>query len=156
MVEIQIEKLDKDSQDNEQEAVKPKRDSKNRAYATGKRKTSIARLWLEPGKGKITVNKMDVAKYFPVAAHTALINQPFEVTETLAKYNILCTVKGGGKSGQASAIRHAIARALKLFNPEAYHAELRKAGLLTRDSRIVERKKYGKKKARKSFQFSKR
>ena len=156
MVEIQIDKIEKAAQENEQEVVKPKLDKKNRAYSTGKRKTSIARVWLVQGKGKISVNKKDIAEYFPVAEHVVLINQPFAVTDTLAKYDVLCTVKGGGKSGQASAIRHAIARALKLYNAEAYHAELRKAGLLTRDARIVERKKYGKKKARKSFQFSKR
>jgi small subunit ribosomal protein S9 len=130
-------------------------DAQGRSYATGKRKCSIARVWLKKGKGKIIVNKQDFTEYFGKDAHM-IANQPFEVTDTSGKYDIYCTIKGGGVSGQVQALKHGISKALLAFNPEAFRILLRKAGFLTRDSRVVERKKYGRKKARKSFQFSKR
>ena len=137
------------------ENKKAKLDKFGRAYSTGKRKTSIARVWLKPGKGQVTVNKKTFTKYFGEAARM-IVDQPLEVTDTLKKYDIICTVKGGGLSGQVQAIKLGISRALVVYNNEAYKSPLRKAGLLTRDARIVERKKCGRKKARKSFQFSKR
>ncbi len=135
---------------------KPRLDKLGRSYATGKRKTSIARVWLKPGKGKFIVNKKDFTQYFAEEDAANIANIPFQVTDSEKKYDILCTVSGGGQSGQVQALKHGISKALNLYNPEAYHSLLRKAGLLTRDSRVVERKKYGRKKARKSFQFSKR
>ena len=135
---------------------KPIIDSKGRTYATGKRKRSIARVWIKPGKGKFTVNKKELKKYFADESSEAIINIPFQTTDTLGKYDVFCTVQGGGFTGQTDAIKHGISKALALLNPEAYRKLLRQAGLLTRDSRVVERKKYGHKKARKSFQFSKR
>lgn len=130
-------------------------DSKGRFYATGRRKTSSARVWVKPGNGKITINKKDVEKYFGRPVLRMIINQAFEVTDNMGKIDVVCTVEGGGLSGQAGAIRHGIARALDKYNPDL-HTALRKAGFLTRDSRAVERKKPGRAKARKSFQFSKR
>jgi small subunit ribosomal protein S9 len=137
-------------------AKKNEVDSLGRAYATGKRKTSIARAWIKKGKGKFIVNGKEFTKYFSDEDAFAIATQGFKATDTEKKYDVLCTVKGGGASGQAQALRHAISKALVVFNEVAYKSLLRKAGLLTRDSRIVERKKYGHKKARKSFQFSKR
>ncbi|MFZ8864499.1 MAG: 30S ribosomal protein S9 [Rickettsiales bacterium] len=137
-------------------AKKNEVDSLGRAYATGKRKTSIARAWIKQGKGKFIVNGQEFTKYFSDEDAFAIATQGFKATDTEKKYDVLCTVKGGGASGQAQALRHAISKALVVFNEVAYKSLLRKAGLLTRDSRIVERKKYGHKKARKSFQFSKR
>lgn len=137
-------------------AKKNEVDSLGRAYATGKRKTSIARAWIKQGKGKFIVNGKEFTKYFSDEDAFAIATQGFKATDTEKKYDVLCTVKGGGASGQAQALRHAISKALVVFNEVAYKSLLRKAGLLTRDSRIVERKKYGHKKARKSFQFSKR
>lgn len=138
-----------------QEPRTPKKDKLGRAYATGRRKNATARVWIKAGSGKITVNKIDVTKYFARPVLQMILNQPFEATDTLGKFDVYCTVTGGGLSGQAGAIRHGISRALDNFEPEL-HKVLRKLGFLTRDSRVVERKKYGKKKARKSFQFSKR
>lgn len=124
-------------------------------YGTGKRKNSIARVWVRPGQGKITVNKRDITSYFPRDSYRTLIMQPFLDTNTSGQFDVVCTAKGGGTTGQAGAIIHGIARALDAIS-ESYHDALRKGGFLTRDSRVVERKKYGKRKARKSTQFSKR
>ncbi|MBL6784834.1 MAG: 30S ribosomal protein S9 [Rickettsiales bacterium] len=131
-------------------------DSLGRSYGTGKRKTSIARVWIKKGKGKFVVNGQEIKKYFPFEKYRVVINQPFKATDTLKKYDVLCTVSGGGVSSQADALVHGISKALSVHNPEAYHSVLRANGFLTRDDRIVERKKYGRKKARKRFQFSKR
>ena len=131
-------------------------DKQGRSYGTGKRKTSIAKVWLKPGKGKIIINKKDIKEYFKRATYRMIVNQPFEATDTEKKYDVICSVVGGGLSGQADAVTHGISKALSVHNPEAYHLSLRKGGFLTRDDRIVERKKYGRKKARKRFQFSKR
>ena len=130
-------------------------DSLGRTYATGRRKNAIARCWIKPGKGKITVNKREFADYFPRGTHQMVIGQPFDITNTVAQFDVMCTVKGGGLSGQAGALRLAISKALQICD-QSLHAVLRRNGFLTRDSRAVERKKYGRKKARKSFQFSKR
>jgi small subunit ribosomal protein S9 len=134
----------------------PEIDAQGRSYGTGRRKDSSARVWVKPGKGAIEVNGKDVTKYFGRPVLRMVINQVFEVTNSVGHFDVFCTVKGGGLSGQAGAIRHGIARALDGFNPVTYHKALRTAGFLTRDSRAVERKKPGRKKARKSFQFSKR
>ncbi len=137
------------------ELKEAKIDSLGRSYGTGRRKESTARVWVKKGKGKIIVNKKDVTNYFGRPVLRMIINQPFAATKTEGEFDIYCTVKGGGASGQAGAIRHGISRALDAFNP-TLHSILRKGGFLTRDSRAVERKKYGKAKARRSFQFSKR
>ncbi len=133
----------------------PKIDELGRSYATGKRKNSIARVWIKPGSGKITVNGRDQEVYFARPVLRLIIRQPFEVAERVDQYDVIATVKGGGLSGQAGAVKHGISKALNLYEP-ALRAPLKAAGFLTRDSRVVERKKYGKAKARKSFQFSKR
>lgn len=125
------------------------------AYGTGRRKNSIARVWIRPGKGVITVNKKNIADYFPRQSYKTQIEQPFIDTKTNGQYDVVCTAKGGGTTGQAGAIIHGIARALDCIS-ENFHDILHKNGFLTRDSRVVERKKYGKRKARKSTQFSKR
>ena len=124
-------------------------------YATGKRKTSIARVWILPGEGRIFVNKKPVEEYFLRDTSLMIIKQPFELTGTWGRFDVRATVVGGGLSGQAGAVRHGISKALLEVDP-SYRGELKKAGLITRDSRKVERKKYGLKGARKSFQFSKR
>ena len=129
--------------------------SKDLAYGTGRRKNAIARVWVKRGKGDYKINSKNLALYFPREYHAAAVLKPFTSTDTLGQFDLFCTVKGGGKTGQAEAIRHGIARALDCLMPET-HSTLRKNGLLTRDPRVVERKKYGKKKARKSPQFSKR
>ncbi len=133
----------------------PKKDKLGRSYATGHRKDAIARVWLKSGKGNIVVNGKALEEYFPRPVLRMIINQPFVVANRVAQYDVFCTVSGGGLSGQAGALRHGISRTLDLFEPEL-HTVLKKAGFLTRDSRVVERKKYGKRKARRSFQFSKR
>ena len=130
-------------------------DSSGRAYSTGKRKSSIARVWIKPGTGKITVNGRKEEIYFSSKSHRLLLNQPLISSNRKAEIDVFCTVKGGGLSGQAGAIRHGISRALVNFEPEL-RKNLKKEGFLTRDSRVVERKKYGKAKARRSYQFSKR
>lgn len=127
----------------------------NGGYGTGKRKDSVARVWVRPGKGKITVNNKDFTDYFPRESYRTAILKPFTVTNTTSQYDVVCTAKGGGTTGQSGAIAHGIAKALDCIS-EDFHSILRKNGLLTRDSRVVERKKYGKRKARKSTQFSKR
>ncbi len=133
----------------------PKIDNLGRSYATGKRKNASARVWIKKGKGKITVNGRPVETFFARPVLRMVINQPFEATKTSGEFDVICTVKGGGLSGQAGAVRHGISKALDLYNPDN-HTVLRREGFLTRDSRVVERKKYGKRKARRSFQFSKR
>lgn len=135
--------------------VEPKIDAQGRSYATGKRKNAIARVWIKPGSGKITVNGRDAETYFARPVLRMIINQPFNVAERVGSYDVFCTVTGGGLSGQAGAVRHGISRALTFFEP-ALRPVLKKGGFLTRDSRVVERKKYGRAKARRSFQFSKR
>ncbi|MGB0907927.1 MAG: 30S ribosomal protein S9 [Maricaulaceae bacterium] len=133
----------------------PKIDELGRAYATGKRKNSIARVWIKPGNGKITINGRDQETYFARPVLRLIIRQAFEVSGRVDAYDVTATVKGGGLSGQAGAVRHGISKALTYYEP-ALRASLKAAGFMTRDSRVVERKKYGKAKARKSFQFSKR
>jgi len=132
-----------------------KLDAQGRAYATGKRKDAVARVWIKPGSGKIIVNKREQEVYFARPVLRLLLQQPFECVERKNQYDVWCTVSGGGLSGQAGAVRHGVSKALTLYEPELRGA-LKKGGFLTRDSRVVERKKYGKAKARKSFQFSKR
>ena len=133
----------------------PKIDELGRAYATGKRKTAIARVWIKPGSGRITVNKKDHTEYFGRAVLQMIIKQPLEAAERNDQFDVYCTVTGSGPSGQAGAVRHGIAKALTYYEP-SLRSTLKKGGFLTRDSRVVERKKYGRKKARRSFQFSKR
>ncbi|GAT75708.1 30S ribosomal protein S9 [Ehrlichia ruminantium] len=130
-------------------------DVHGRAYGTGKRKEAVARVWLAVGKGNVTVNGMDLFKYFKKNTLCRKVYNPFIITSTSGCYNVIATVKGGGISGQAGAVAHGISKALADINP-SLHAILRSGGLLTRDSRVVERKKYGQHKARKSCQFSKR
>lgn len=127
----------------------------NDSYGTGRRKNAIARVWVKPGNGQVIVNKKSMELYFSREAHRKSILQLFAATKTLGQYDVICTVKGGGSSGQAGAILHGAARALDKAVPD-FHGILRKGGFLTRDSRVVERKKYGKHKARRSTQFSKR
>ncbi len=133
----------------------PKRDAQGRSYATGSRKESVARVWIKPGKGVITVNGHPQSKYFARPVLRMLITQPFLVADRYQVFDVTATVVGGGLSGQAGAVRHGISRALCNYEPEL-RGILKKAGFLTRDPRAVERKKYGKMKARRSFQFSKR
>ncbi|WP_257540329.1 30S ribosomal protein S9 [Sphingobium sp. CFD-1] len=130
-------------------------DSLGRAYATGRRKDAVARVWVKPGTGKITVNGRDQEIYFARPTLRLVINQPFGVTEREGQYDVIATVKGGGLSGQAGAVKHGIAQALSKYEP-ALRSAVKAEGFLTRDSRVVERKKYGRAKARRSFQFSKR
>ncbi len=130
-------------------------DAQGRSYATGRRKDAVARVWLKPGSGKVTVNGRDQEVYFARPTLRLVINQPFSVAWREGQYDIVCTVKGGGLSGQAGAVKHGIAQALSKFEP-ALRSAVKAAGFLTRDPRVVERKKYGRAKARKSFQFSKR
>ncbi len=133
----------------------PQIDAQGRAYATGKRKSAIARVWIKPGSGSITVNRRDAPSYFPRPVLRMLINQPFVATDRSDQFDVWCTVVGGGPSGQAGAVRHGISKALLSYEP-GLRPVLRAGGFLTRDARVVERKKYGKRKARRSFQFSKR
>ena len=130
-------------------------DAQGRAYATGRRKDAVARVWIKPGSGKIVVNGRDQEVYFARPTLRLVINQVFDVAERVGQYDIVATVKGGGLSGQAGAVRHGISQALAKFEPELRSA-VKAAGFLTRDPRVVERKKYGRAKARRSFQFSKR
>jgi len=135
--------------------AQPQIDDLGRTYATGKRKDAIARVWIKPGTGLLTVNGRSGEVYFARPVLRMLISQPFQITERTGQYDIVCTVSGGGLSGQAGAVRHGLSKALNLREPDL-RGVLKKAGMLTRDSRVVERKKYGKAKARRSFQFSKR
>jgi len=136
-------------------AAQPKIDGKGRAYATGRRKDAVARVWIKPGIGRVTVNDRDIKEYFARPVLRMLLAQPFEIANRKEQYDVVCTVKGGGLSGQAGAVRHGISRALTNFEP-GLRPVLKRGGFLTRDSRVVERKKYGRAKARRSFQFSKR
>jgi small subunit ribosomal protein S9 len=130
-------------------------DKFGRAYATGKRKDAVARVWIKPGAGKVIVNTREVEVYFARPVLRMLIQQPLIAAARAGQYDVICTVAGGGLSGQAGAVRHGISKALTYFEPEL-RGVLKKGGFLTRDSRVVERKKYGRAKARRSFQFSKR
>jgi small subunit ribosomal protein S9 len=132
-----------------------KLDAQGRAYATGKRKDAVARVWIRPGAGKVTVNDRDVGTYFARPVLRMILQQPLLVANRVGQYDIVVTVAGGGLSGQAGAVRHGLAKALTYFEPDL-RPVLKKGGFLTRDSRVVERKKYGHRKARASFQFSKR
>ena len=133
----------------------PVRDELGRSYATGKRKDAVARVWIKPGSGKVTVNGKDQDKYFARPVLQLILRQPFQVAGVEGEFDVVATVKGGGLTGQAGAVKHGISKALQLYDPNLRGA-LKAAGFLTRDSRVVERKKYGKRKARRSFQFSKR
>ena len=133
----------------------PQIDAQGRAYATGKRKDAVARVWIKPGNGKVTVNGKDVNAYFARPVLQMILKQPFQVANVEGQFDVMATVAGGGLSGQAGAVKHGISKALQLYEPTLRPA-LKAAGFLTRDSRVVERKKYGKAKARRSFQFSKR
>ena len=135
--------------------AEPKIDAQGRAYATGKRKNAIARVWIKPGKGQITINGRDQQVYFARPVLRMMIAQPLEVTDRLGQFDVVVTVEGSGLSGQAGAIRHGLSKALTYYEP-GLRPVLKPHGFLTRDSRVVERKKYGKAKARRSFQFSKR
>ncbi len=137
------------------DARKPTIDKQGRAYGTGRRKDAIARVWIKRGSGKITVNGKKLDVYFARPVLRMIINQPFAVLQSEGKFDVDVTVLGGGLSGQAGAVRHGISRALDAYDP-SFRPALRKAGFMTRDSRVVERKKYGRAKARRSFQFSKR
>jgi small subunit ribosomal protein S9 len=132
-----------------------KLDKQGRAYATGKRKNAVARVWIKPGSGKIVVNTKPVEQFFARPVLRMMIQQPLVTTNRNGQYDVICTVSGGGLSGQAGAVRHGLAKALTNFEPDL-RSPLKKGGFLTRDSRVVERKKYGRAKARRSFQFSKR
>ena len=136
-------------------APQPKRDAQGRSYATGKRKNAVARVWLARGHGRITVNGRPIETFFARPALQMIIRQPLVATNRRDEFDVVCTVSGGGLSGQAGAVRHGLSKALTYYEPEL-RSLLKKAGFLTRDSRVVERKKYGKAKARRSFQFSKR
>ena len=137
------------------ERVEPKRDAFGRSYATGRRKNAVARVWIKPGKGEINVNGKKASQYFARPVLRMLITQPFLVADRYNQFDVFCTVNGGGLSGQAGAVRHGISRALTYYEPDL-RGILKVAGFLTRDSRTVERTKYGRAKARRSFQFSKR
>ena len=132
-----------------------KLDKQGRAYATGKRKNAVARVWVKPGKGTITVNTRPIEVFFARPVLRMLIQQPIVAANRTGQYDIICSVSGGGLSGQAGAVRHGLSKALTYYEPEL-RSVLKRGGFLTRDSRVVERKKYGKAKARRSFQFSKR
>ena len=136
-------------------ARKSAKDKQGRSYATGKRKDAVARVWIMPGKGNITINSKSIDEYFARPVLKMVINQPFAITNRENEFDVICTVKGGGLSGQAGAIKHGISKALNEYEPEL-RSILKQAGFLTRDDRVVERKKYGKAKARRSYQFSKR
>ena len=135
--------------------AEPQIDEHGRAYATGKRKDAVARVWVKPGSGRIMVNGKPVEQYFARATLQMILRQPLQAADREDQFDVMCTVSGGGLSGQAGAVRHGIARALVNYEP-GLRPVLKKGGFLTRDARVVERKKYGKRKARRSFQFSKR
>lgn len=158
MAEQDVKTLEDLGEINEAEAApvyEQKLDDHGRAYATGKRKNAIARVWVKPGAGRITVNGKTHNEYFARPVLQMILQQPLIAAERKDQYDIMCTVTGGGLSGQAGAVRHGISKALTYYEPEL-RGPLKKGGFLTRDSRVVERKKYGKAKARRSFQFSKR
>ena len=143
------------TQASEEIVREPKIDAQGRSYATGKRKNAIARVWIKPGKGQITINGRDQEIYFARPVLRMMLAQPFQVSDRTGQFDVIATVEGSGLSGQAGALRHAISKALTYYEP-GLRAALKPHGFLTRDPRIVERKKYGKAKARRSFQFSKR
>ena len=138
-----------------QEPREPLRDALGRSYATGKRKDAVARVWIKPGSGKVVVNGKEIKVYFARPVLQMILRQPFTVAGVEDQFDVHATVKGGGLSGQAGAVKHGISKALQIYDPSLRGA-LKTAGFLTRDSRVVERKKFGKRKARRSFQFSKR
>ena len=152
-----LDDLSKLKADDKEESIvnEPKIDTLGRSYATGRRKESTARVWLKRGTGKISINGKEMINYFARPVLQMQLNFVFDVTERKDQFDVIATVKGGGLSGQAGAVRHGLSRALSLFEPDL-RKPLKSAGMLTRDSRVVERKKYGRAKARKSFQFSKR
>ena len=152
-----LDDLSKLKVDEKEEVVvnEPKIDKVGRSYATGRRKESTARVWVKRGTGKISINGKEMVSYFARPVLQMQLNFVFDVTERKDQFDVIATVKGGGLSGQAGAVRHGLSRALSLFEPDL-RKPLKTAGMLTRDSRVVERKKYGRAKARKSFQFSKR
>ena len=152
-----LDDLSKLKIDDKEEAIlnEPKIDTLGRSYATGRRKESTARVWVKRGTGKISINGKEMVNYFARPVLQMQLNFVFDVTERKDQFDVIATVKGGGLSGQAGAVRHGLSRALCLFEPDL-RKPLKSAGMLTRDSRVVERKKYGRAKARKSFQFSKR
>ena len=152
-----LDDLSKLKADDKEEAIinEPKIDTFGRSYATGRRKESTARVWVKRGTGKISINGKEMASYFARPVLQMQLNFVFDVTERKDQFDVIATVRGGGLSGQAGAVRHGLSRALSLFEPDL-RKPLKTAGMLTRDSRVVERKKYGRAKARKSFQFSKR
>ena len=152
-----LDDLSKLKVDDKEETVvnEPKIDTLGRSYATGRRKESTARVWVKRGTGKISINGKEMVNYFARPVLQMQLNFVFDVTERKDQFDVIATVKGGGLSGQAGAVRHGLSRALSLFEPDL-RKPLKTAGMLTRDSRVVERKKYGRAKARKSFQFSKR
>jgi small subunit ribosomal protein S9 len=133
----------------------PVRDALGRSYATGKRKDAVARVWIKPGSGKVMVNGKEMGTYFARPVLQMILRQPFQIAGVENEFDVMATVKGGGLSGQAGAVKHGISKALQLYEP-SHRGPLKAAGFLTRDSRVVERKKFGKRKARRSFQFSKR
>ena len=133
----------------------PKRDSLGRSYATGKRKDAVARVWIKPGSGRVMINGREMNVYFARPVLQMVLRQPFEVASVMGEFDVMATVKGGGLSRQAGAVKHGISKALQIYEP-SLRGVLKAAGFLTRDSRVVERKKYGRRKARRSFQFSKR
>jgi small subunit ribosomal protein S9 len=141
--------------ENTAEKKQPKLDAQGRSYGTGRRKNAVARVWVKAGTGKVTVNGKTINEYFARPVLRMIVNQPFAALDRSGKFDVVCTVVGGGLSGQAGAVRHGISRALDMYSSE-FHKVLRQMGFLTRDPRMVERKKYGKAKARRSFQFSKR
>ena len=148
--------LTEDAPETETMAPKePVRDELGRSYATGKRKDAVARVWVKPGKGAVVVNGKDMSTYFARPVLQMMIGQPFTIANVAGEFDVMATVKGGGLSGQAGAVKHGISKALSLYDPGLRPA-LKAAGFLTRDARVVERKKYGRRKARRSFQFSKR
>ena len=152
-----LDDLSKLKVDDKEEAMvnEPKIDTLGRSYATGRRKESTARVWVKRGTGKVSINGKEMVNYFARPVLQMQLNFVFDVTERKDQFDVIATVKGGGLSGQAGAVRHGLSRALSLFEPDL-RKPLKSAGMLTRDSRVVERKKYGRAKARKSFQFSKR
>jgi small subunit ribosomal protein S9 len=141
--------------ENTESNIEIKLDNKQRAYATGKRKNSIARVWVKRGNGTVSINGKSLDKYFARPVLQMIVNQPLNIIDGESGYEIMATVKGGGLSGQAGAVRHGISKALSLYDP-SFRSALKKVGFITRDSRVVERKKSGLAKARRSYQFSKR
>ena len=152
-----LSELGQSTQSDEPEAIRyeKKVDAQGRAYATGKRKDAVARVWLKPGSGQILINQRPVEVYFARPVLQMIIQQPLQLVNRAGQYDLVVTVAGGGLSGQAGAVRHGLSKALTYFEPDL-RSPLKREGFLTRDPRVVERKKYGKKKARRSFQFSKR